>query len=325
MRTARVLPLLFALAVAAPHAAAQEKITFAYLLDPVYEATLWPIRNGKVPGKVEIEARALAIPALLQATGAKTYDVIMTAVMGIPRARERGLDLKVMATGLRYHTHGDGADIWVKADSPIKSIDDLKGKTIGVYSLPSTGITLVRIALWKKWGVNVAYEGGDMKWVEVPAPQLPAALSAGNIDAATLIHSQAYAAAKSGAYRSLVRTAPAATEALGVRAVSAVHVGYAEKLAARPEAFKEFARMLKASIDYVHAHPDEVFKAAAAQTKVDADFFRTWFGTFSEIPMIVSDQDVTAMQRVWELAKELGLLKSHPKAADVVWEHALRR
>jgi len=320
-----ILLLASGIALGAP-VQAKEKVTFAYLLDPAYEAALWPIRNGKVTStKVEIEAKGLAIPALLQATGAKTYDVIMTAVIGLPRAKQQGLDLSIMATGLRYHPNGDGADIWVKGDSPFKSIEDLKGKTIGVYSLPSTGITLVRIALWKKWGVNVSYSGGDFKWVEVPAPALPAALSTGNIQAATLIHSQAYAASKGKDYRSLVRTAPAAIEVMGVRAVSAIHVGYPEKLAARPEAYREFARMIKASIDYTLKNQAEVFAAAGKENNIDPDFFKTWFNSFSEVPMAVSGDDVKAIQKVWELAKEMGIIEAAlPNAADMVWQHAIR-
>ena len=308
-----------------PPAAAKEKVTFAYLLDPAYEAALWPLRHGKIKSDlVEVETTALAIPALLQATGAKTYDVIMTAAVGVPGALDRGLQLRIMATGLRYHKNGDGADIWVLADSPIKTVADLKGKTIGAYSLRSTGITLVRIALWKAHGLNVALDGGDMKWVEVPAPQLPAALSSKNVDAATLIHSQAYKAAQGKDYRSLVRTAPAVNEVFGGRAVSAVHVGYPEKLAQRPAAFKEFARMLRASIEYTLENHGEVFNAAAKETNVDVDFFKTWFNSFSEAPMAISEGDLKAIQKVWEVGQEMGLVKNVPKVGDLVWEHAIR-
>ncbi len=318
------LAALFAGAVALP-ATAKEKVTFAYLLDPAYEAALWPLRHGKIKSDlVEVETTALAIPALLQATGTKTYDVIMTAAVGVPGALDRGLQLRIMATGLRYHENGDGADIWVLADSPIKTVADLKGKTIGAYSLRSTGITLVRIALWKAHELNVALDGGDMKWVEIPAPQLPAALSSKSVDAATLIHSQAYRAGLGGEYRSLVRTAPATNEALGSRAVSAVHVGYPEKLAARPTAFREFARLLKASIDYTLANQKEVFTIVGQETNVHPDFFRIWFTTFSEAPMAISDGDLKAIQKMWEIGHEMGLVKNVPKVGDLVWEHAIR-
>ena len=47
----------------------KKKISYAYLLDPAYDAVVWAINNGKVKSDlIEIEARSLAIPQLLQAT-----------------------------------------------------------------------------------------------------------------------------------------------------------------------------------------------------------------------------------------------------------------
>jgi NitT/TauT family transport system substrate-binding protein len=122
-----------------------------------------------------------------------------------------------------------------------------------------------------------------------------------------------------------VRTAPAATEVMGVRAVSAIHVGYPEKLAARPEVFREFARMIKASIDYTLKNQAEVFVAAGKENNIDPDFFKTWFNSFSQVPMAISGDDVKAIQKVWELAKEMGIIDAAlPNAAEMVWQHAIR-
>ena len=52
--------------------------------------------------------------------------------------------------------------------------------------------------------------------------------------------------------------------------------------------------------------------------------FREWFATFSQIPAAVSEEDIVAMQRVWEFSREMGILEEYPNAADVVWEHAIR-
>ena len=215
-------------------------------------------------------------------------------------------------------------DIWVRKDSPIQTAGDLKGKKIGVYSLNSTGITLVRIALWKKYGHNMSFQGGDSEWVQVPAPSIPAALASDRIDAGTLIHAQAYKAMKSGEFRSIVPAAKDNVEIFGMPTVAAVYVGYPDKLAARPEAFKAFTRLFKASVQYALDHPDEVFTAVGKEKNIDPDFFREWFETFSQIPAAVSDGDILAMQKVWEFSKEMGILKEYPNAADVIWEHAIR-
>ena len=315
---------LAALAVSG-NAYAEETITVAHLLDPSHDAAFWAINNGKVsePG-IRIEAKGLAIPALIQSTVSKKYDVVQTAVMAIPRAKSKGLDLEVLATGLRSHNKEHSGDVWVKKDSPIRSADDLKGKKIGVYSLNSTGITLVRIALWKKYGHNVSFQGGDSEWVQVPAPSIPAALASDQIDAGTLIHAQAYKAMRSGDFRSVVAAAKDNVEIFGGPTVAAVYVGYPDKLAARPEAFKAFTRLFKASVQYALDHPEEVFTAVGKEKNIDPDFFREWFATFSQIPAAVSGEDIVAMQRVWEFSREMGILKEYPNAADVIWEHAIR-
>ena len=106
---------LLAASVLASPAIAQTTVTFGYLADPSHEAVMWALRNGKVKSDtVKVEATPLDISALIQATAARTYDVVQTAAVAVPRARERGLDLRIVGTGLRYHTSGEGAGIWVR-------------------------------------------------------------------------------------------------------------------------------------------------------------------------------------------------------------------
>lgn len=319
------LSLSAMVALTASPLAAQEKVTFAYLLDPSHEAVMYGIKSGKVHSdKIVVESRALAIPALIQATSAKQFDAIQTAVIGIPRALAQGLPLTIMATALRYHKVGEGADIWVKNDSPIRTVADLKGKTVGVYGINSTGITLIRLALALKYKMNVAIDGGDFRYVEVPAPSLPAALATGRIDAATLIHAQAFLARQKGEFRSIVETAKDMTEATGLRMVSAVVVGYPERLEARPDAFREFARMLKESLDYALNNQDEVFSAVGKQANIEPEFFKTWFTRYSDFPAAIAEQDIRAINKVWELSKGLGLIESYPDANTLIWRHAIR-
>jgi NitT/TauT family transport system substrate-binding protein len=322
----RILAVALLATLAAP-ASAKEKVTFAYLLDPAYDAVMWPLKTGKVTSDtVDVETKSLDIPALLQVTGAKSYDVVMTAAIGVPAAKARGLDLTIMAAALRNHPGGSkGSDVYVKADSPIKSIEDLKGKTIGNYSLPSTGTTLMRLALWKQHGMNVSYDGGDMKWVEMPASALPGALITGRVDAATLSHSQAYLAENSKDFRLLIRLNADVNKTVGGPAISAVIVGYPEKLAARPEAYKEFMRVVKASSDYTRTHVPEVSEAMSKETKIDAEFFQSWIKDYFEAPMVLTASDEQVIGKLWELSKELGVIKSYPEVSSVVWKDAQRQ
>ncbi len=217
--------------------AARKKISYAYLLDPAYDAVVWAINNGKVKSDlIEVEAKSLAIPQLLQSTSSKQYDVIMTAVIGLPAAASRGLELRILNTALRQSKGGLGGGIWVKKDSPLQNPKELRGKILGSYSLKSTGYTQVRIALQKKYGINTNLQGGDLKQLQIPASNLPAALSRDSIDAATLIHSQAYKAIRSGEYRTIAETARDNIEMFKMQFVSAVNVSYPEKLSAEANA-----------------------------------------------------------------------------------------
>lgn len=316
--------LALGLALSAP-SEAKDKVTYAYLIDPALEGVLYGIKSGKVPSdKIEIEATPLSIPALIQSTTTKQYDVVMNAVLSIPRALDQGLKMEVLSTALRSVIGAASGALFVKAAGPYKTFADLKGKTVGDTALQSTGTTWTRIALWKKHGVNVAYDNGDYNWVEMPAAALLGALQTGRIDAGNLLHLQAFEALKSGEYQPLQATAQDLYDLFGVREVSAVNVGYPDRLDARTASFEEFDRMIKASVDYANAHTDEVGKAIADQFHISPKFFGWWLKNYSVFPGAVSSEDLKSMEVVWQNAKELGLMNNYPSAESVLWKHAIR-
>jgi NitT/TauT family transport system substrate-binding protein len=303
----------------------KEKITYAYLLDPAYDAVTWAMTNGKVTSDlITVEARGLAIPQLIQATSAKQYDVIMTAVIALPPAAARGLELRVLSTALQQSAAGEGAGVWVKSDSAIRSPKELKGKSLGSYGLRSTGYTQVRLALIHKYGLDAALEGGDLKQLEIQAPNLPGALAAGQIDAASLIHSQAFRALKSGEFRPIAETGRDNIEQFGMRFISALNVSYPERLARRPDAFREFNRMFRDSVRYALAHREEVFGAVGQQSNLPPEFFNWWFEKSSDVPGTFEESHAQAIMKLYELSREIGMIQSFPDIRTVVWEHALR-
>lgn len=305
-------------------AQARQKVTYAYLLDPAYETVVWAIRQGKVKSDlIDVEATGLLIPQLLQATSAKQYDVVMTAVIGVPAGLARGLELRILSAALQNSPAGEGGGVWVKKDSPIKSGAELKGKTLGSYGLRSTGYMFVREALVKAYGLNMALEGGDVRQVEIQAPNLPAALSTGQVDAASLIHSQAWRAKQSGDFVNIVESGEILNKIYGPL-VSAINVSYPEKLAARPAAFEEFNRMLKASVQYALNNRDEVFGAAAKQANIDRAFFDWWFDKASTVPAIFGQQQSKAVTIAWQIAQQMGMIKSAPEISAVTWDKTLR-
>ena len=305
-------------------AQSKPKVTYAHLLDPCYEAVTWAIRNGKVKSDaIDVETTGLTIPNLLQATSTKQYDVVMTAVVGVPAAAARGLDLRILSAALYSSPAGEGGGVWVKKGSPIKTGADLKGKTLASYGLRATGYMFVREALQKKFGLNMALEGGDVRQVEVQAPNLPAALATSQADAAALIHAQAWRALQTGDFVNICETGVILNEIHG-RLVSAVNVSYPDKLAARPDHFREFNRMLKASSDYALAHRDEVFGAVAKQANIDRKFFDWWFDRTSTVPAVFGPEHAKAVTTAWQIGLSMNMIPNVPNVAALTWDQALK-
>jgi NitT/TauT family transport system substrate-binding protein len=229
-----------------------------------------------------------------------------------------------MSTALQQAAAGEGAGVWVKKDSAIQRPQELKGKALGSYGLRSTGYTQVRLALIHKYGLNAALEGGDLKQLEIQAPNLPAALAAAQIDAATLIHSQAFRALKSGEFRPIAETGRDNIELYGMRFISALNVAYPERLAQRPDAFREFNRMFRESVRYALAHRDEVFGAVGAQNNLPPEFFTWWFEKSSDVPATFEESHAQAIMKLYELSREIGMIQNFPDVRTLVWENALR-
>lgn len=311
-------------APAALRAQAKPKVTYAYLLDPAYDAVTWAIKNGKVRSDtIDVEATGMNIPTLLQVTATRQYDVVMTAVIGVPAAIARGLDLRILSAALYTSPAGEGGGVWVNKGSALRDPRELKGKTLGSYGLRATGYMFVREALAKRFGLNMALEGGDVRQVEIAAPNLPAALSTNRVDAATLIHSQAYRAIETGEYVNICESAAINNEIHG-RLVSAVNVGYADRLGERAAQFREFNRMLRASVTYALANRDEVFGDVAKQANIDRKFFDWWFDRTTDVPALFAAEHASAVTKAWNIGLGFGMIQAVPAVETLTWDQTLR-
>jgi len=155
--------------------------------------------------------------------------------------------------------------------------------------------------------------------VELPGPAMLGALTTGSVDAANLIHRQAYQAGKSGDFVAIAQTARNLFEVTNLLAVSAVLAGYQSKLDKKPENYLEFLRVMRASRDYAMANKDEVFSAVARRYEIAPEYFEIWFDENFSIPIEVSEQDKKALTMLWSEAKTLGLLRSYPPIEQALW------
>ncbi|HEX7007812.1 MAG TPA: ABC transporter substrate-binding protein [Alphaproteobacteria bacterium] len=95
-------------------------------------------------------------------------------------AASKGLDFKIVASLSRESQDGSFTPYAVKADSPIKTIADLKGKTVGINGY-RTSIELWARAALVKGGLD---PDKDVNWAVVPFPAMAEAVKTGKVDVA---------------------------------------------------------------------------------------------------------------------------------------------
>jgi len=124
-----------------------------------------------------------------------------TNVISLYQAHVEGFDFKLIAGGAtNVKAKSESHAILVVKNSPIKTAKDLEGKTVAVNTLNNI-VHLMAMAWVDKNGGSSA----KVKFVEVPFPQMEAALSAGKIDAASIHEPFATAAIQKGDARVLAQ------------------------------------------------------------------------------------------------------------------------
>ena len=100
--------------------------------------------------------------------------------------------------------------------------------------------------------------------------------------------------------------------------------GYGDKLDANSDNYKEFLRVVRASVDYALKNPDEVFPAVGKETNTEPGFFKAWFTRFSEFPVLLTGDDTKAIGLLWKRSIELDLLKQAPPVEETIWKPAVQ-
>ena len=76
-------------------------------------------------------------------------------------------------------------------------------------------------------------------------------------------------------------------------------------------------------MDYALKNPAEVFPAVAKATNTDPEFFKAWFTRYSDFPVLLTQNDIKAIELLWKRAVELDILKAAPPVMDTIWKPAV--
>lgn len=253
------------------------------------------------------------VAAIISGVASGQYDFGFATVVHVINARANNIPIKAVATPDGQQATEEAPDMGnalvAGPDSGISDAGDLEGKTLGVIGLASLN-TLAAQELADQAGVDPT----SLQLVQMPFGQMPAALAAGDIDAAVV---QSPFIAEAVASGSTVIAKPNvelfADSAVGLFTTSE------QMIAGDEEVVRGFAAAMVEAQEYAAAHVDE-----ARQTLVEhlgltpeAAAAATWCTTCT--PELDTDGFATAQ----ELMEKYAGLEDAPDVDEYVWEPAL--
>ncbi|NMG67611.1 PhnD/SsuA/transferrin family substrate-binding protein [Azoarcus indigens] len=189
----------------------------------------------------------------------------------------------------------------VPEDSPIKSIADLKGKTVGV-NVYGSGVHGGMAMLLKKNGIDPEK---DIKLVETGFPGSEAALRGGRVDVGVFVQPFASRAEAKGGVRKLF-----ALSDLMPNTVHVMEVCKKDWVDANVETAKLYTRDMTAAMKMALDNRDETIKVVSEVTRAPAAALEPYLlkaNDFAHDPTM--KPDFAAVQTMFDMYTELGMIK----------------
>ncbi|RZU32425.1 ABC transporter substrate-binding protein [Blastococcus saxobsidens] len=190
-----------------------------------------------------------SVPALLQGE----YDVMGLDLVSAITSIEAGLPLKMVSGGSSTsdEPEGDFSGVLVKPDSPIQSREDLEGVRMGVNALGNVNELAINDIIEENGSAE-----GAISPVELPFPEIVAAIGRGDVDAGILIEPFVTIAENQG-LRVVDRPWVGIKPGLQIGTMIMTE----EKIDECPEVADNFAAAVQATADDIREDP-EAFRAA---------------------------------------------------------------
>ncbi|HMV51504.1 MAG TPA: ABC transporter substrate-binding protein [Blastocatellia bacterium] len=220
------------------------------------------------------------------------------------KLREQGLPVKILYLG-----HRDGSTVMVQKDSPAKSLRDLRGKTFAIPSKYSNQ-NLVIHKLMEDQGVKP----DEIRFVEMPPPDMPGALASKAIDAYFVGEPHAARAELDGSGRVLYHA-----KDIWPQFISCVLVATEKLIKEKPEVVRDLVRGIAESGEWAETHRLEAAKVAAPYFRQDEKVVRY---VLTQPPDRVSYRMLTPtdedLGKIHEMGLKAGILEKRIEMKDLV-------
>jgi NitT/TauT family transport system substrate-binding protein len=238
-------------------------------------------------------------------------DTSRTSLMALINAHTRSIPLKIIAPGGLYESTKLFAAMVVPKNSPIRTIADLSGKTVGTFALRDLN-QLSAMAWIDRNGGN----SSTVRFVEISVNAAVAALQAGKLDAATLLSPTLDAAVRADE----VRVIGPVWNGIANRFLISAWYATEDYVAKNTDTVKRFITGLREGATYCIAHPNDTLPLIAKFENLDPSTLR---GSVRSSWQTVLD--VAEIQPVIDLAAKYKFIDQPFPAKDLVSPIALAR
>src|ERR1700754_1056658 len=296
-------------------ARAQETIRVGWTI-PAEESKYWMMRRPeKFPNlgkKYKIEwSQFQGTSPMTQALIANALDCATQGVLPIAQGMTSGAFSVYIVAQHVGEKPGSFSVYWaVKDDSPIKTVADLKGKTVGI-SVIGGGTQGPFNLMLKRAGVD---PDKDIKLVEVSFSLSEDALRQGRVDAVNMNQPFAARAEAKGGVRKLFALSEAVPNIVHI--VEACRKDFVDK---NPELVKQYVKDITAGLKMALADRDETMKVVSEITKAPIPVLDTYLlkgndfarepGAAPNYPAIQAMFDVYTNEKMIEKKLDAGALK----------------
>jgi NitT/TauT family transport system substrate-binding protein len=191
----------------------------------------------------------------------------------------------------------------VGKDSPVETVDDLKGKTIAVNALRGVAEVHIKNSI-EKQGVDP----DSIKLVEIPFPDMPAALEEGQVDAVLATEPFLTAILAAGG-----RQIDAPFVSAEPNVANGVYVATERYIAENGDVVDRFQRAMSRSVDYAAAHEAEVRAIIPTYTQIPKEA-----AAKIRLPTFSSKIDEPSIKLNAELARKYGVIEQVPPMDELV-------
>lgn len=237
--------------------------------------------------------------AIVPAVMSGQYQFGFSNTTSLLLATSQGLRLKAVASGVASTgvEGGDFGAVVVPADSPITSAADLAGRRVAVNTLKNINTTTINNVVRRAGG-----DPATIEYVELPFPNIAAAVAQGDVDAGQLVEPFLTIAAGQGLRQVTSNYAGTAPEL-----VIGMYLTSEQYAAQNPAVVDGFTSAINRSMEYASAHPDEARAILNTYTNIDQTIQQDL--TLPEWPTTI-DRD--SVQLLADLARQDGLISTQP-------------